>query len=110
MHLGVHHTVHFLSNFQEVNKRLIRKPFPIPKISMVLQELEEFIFATALDLNIGYYTPLDWTQMHPKTAYHISLGKVFLQEITNGHCRFSRYFPMKDVRADETLGVCKSLP
>jgi hypothetical protein len=49
-------TVCFLSDFQEVNKRLIRKPFPIPKISMVLQEIEGFTFATALDLNMGYYT------------------------------------------------------
>jgi hypothetical protein len=49
-------TVHFLSNFWEVNKRLIRKPFPIPKMSMVLQELEGFTFATAPDLNTGYYT------------------------------------------------------
>jgi hypothetical protein len=49
-------TVHFLSNVHEVNKRLVRKPFPIPKISTVLQELEGFSFATALDLNMGYYT------------------------------------------------------
>jgi hypothetical protein len=49
-------TVCFLSSFGEVNKRLIRKPFPIPKISSVLQELEGFTFATALDLNMGYYT------------------------------------------------------
>ncbi len=49
-------TICFLSNFWEVNKRLIRKPFPILKISMVLQELEGFTFATALDLNMGYYT------------------------------------------------------
>jgi hypothetical protein len=49
-------TVCFLSNFQEVNKRLIRKLFPIPKISTVLHELEGFTFATALDLNMGYYT------------------------------------------------------
>jgi hypothetical protein len=49
-------TVRFLSNFWEVNKWLIRKPFPIPKISMVLQELEGFTFTTALDLNMGYYT------------------------------------------------------
>jgi hypothetical protein len=40
----------------EINKRLVRKPFPIPKITMVLQELEGFSFATALDLNMGYYT------------------------------------------------------
>ncbi len=45
-----------ISHFREVNKRLVRKPFPIPKISTVLQELEGFTFATALDLNMGYYT------------------------------------------------------
>jgi len=28
----------------------------LPKISTVLQELEGFTFATALDLDIGYYT------------------------------------------------------
>jgi hypothetical protein len=49
-------TVHFLCNFGEFNKRLIRKPFPLPKISTVLQELEGFTFAMALDLNVGYYT------------------------------------------------------
>jgi hypothetical protein len=46
----------FLSNFWEVNKRLVRKPFPIQKISTIMQELEGFTFATALDLNMGYYT------------------------------------------------------
>ncbi len=49
-------TINFLSSFWEVNKRIIRKPFPIPKISTVLQELEGFTFATALDLNMGYCT------------------------------------------------------
>jgi hypothetical protein len=49
-------TVHFLSDFWEVNKRLVRTPFPIPKISMVFQEIEGFSFATTLDLNMGYNT------------------------------------------------------
>jgi hypothetical protein len=49
-------TVCFLSDFWEVNKRLVRSPFPIPKISTVFQEIEGFSFATALDLNMGYYT------------------------------------------------------
>jgi hypothetical protein len=47
-------TVCFFSYFQEVNKRLVRKTFPIPKISTVVQELEGFSSATALDLNMGY--------------------------------------------------------
>jgi hypothetical protein len=45
-------TVCFLSNSQ----RLVKKPFPIPKISTLLQELGRFTFATALDLNMGYCT------------------------------------------------------
>jgi hypothetical protein len=49
-------TLCFLVNFWEVNKRLVRNPFPIPNISMVLQEIEGFSFARALDLNMGYYT------------------------------------------------------
>ena len=50
-------TVRFISDFREVNKRLVRKPFPIPKISTVLEELEGFTFATSLDLNMGYIIP-----------------------------------------------------
>ena len=49
-------TMRVLSDFNEINKRIVRKPFPIPQISTVLQELEGFTYATALDLNMGYYT------------------------------------------------------
>ena len=48
--------VRFVSDFREVNKLLVRKPYPIPKISTVLQEMEGFTYATQLDLNMGYYT------------------------------------------------------
>jgi hypothetical protein len=49
-------TVHTISDFRELNKRIVRKPYPTPKISTILQELEGFTYATALDLNMGYYT------------------------------------------------------
>ncbi len=49
-------TVRFLSGFRELDKRLVRKPFPLPKIKTILQELEGFTFAIALDLNMAYYT------------------------------------------------------
>jgi len=48
--------VRFLTDFREVNKRLVRKPYPLPIIQQILQELLGFMFATALDLNMGYYT------------------------------------------------------
>jgi hypothetical protein len=49
-------TVSVVSNFREINKQIVRKPFSIPKISTVLQELEGFTYATALDLHMGCYT------------------------------------------------------
>ncbi len=48
-------TVRTISEFRELNKHIVRKPYPIPKISMTLQELEGFTYATFLDLNMGYY-------------------------------------------------------
>ncbi len=49
-------TVRTISVFRELNNCIVRKPYPIPKISMILQELEGFTYATALDLNMGNYT------------------------------------------------------
>ena len=49
-------TVRTISDFRELNKCIVRKPYPIPKISTTLQELEGFTYVTALDLNMGYYT------------------------------------------------------
>ena len=38
-----------------MNQKLKRKPYPLPKISDTLQQLEGFQYATSLDLNMGYY-------------------------------------------------------
>ena len=48
-------TVRFVTDFRQLNKALIRKPFPIPNIQDILQKLGGFTYATALDLNMGYY-------------------------------------------------------
>ncbi len=47
-------TVCTISNFRELNKHIIQKPYPILKISTTLQELEGFTHATVLDLNMVY--------------------------------------------------------
>ncbi len=50
------HRVRTISNFRKLNKRIVRKPYPILKISNTLQELEGFTHATTLNLGMGYYT------------------------------------------------------
>ena len=49
-------TVHFLSDYRCLNQTIVRKPYPIPRIGDTMQQLEGFQYATALDLNMGYYT------------------------------------------------------
>ena len=66
--------VRFVSDFREVNKRLVRKPYPIPKISTVLQEREGFPLATQLDLNMGYYTIRLDANAQKNMYDHIALG------------------------------------
>ena len=43
-------------DFRKLNANLVRKPYPIPKISDIMYELEGFQYATSLGLNMGYYT------------------------------------------------------
>jgi hypothetical protein len=44
-----------LADLREVNKVIKRKPYPLPKIADMLLKLEGFMYATSLDLNMGYY-------------------------------------------------------
>ena len=48
--------IRFISDFRKLNQFLKRKPFPIPKIQDMLLKLNGFTYASALDLNMGYYT------------------------------------------------------
>ena len=48
-------TIRFVTDFRQLNKQLKRKPFPIPNIQDILQKIGGFTYATALDLNMGYY-------------------------------------------------------
>ena len=48
-------TILFLIYFRSLNKRIKRKPFHIPNIQYIRLKLEGFLFATSLDLNMGYH-------------------------------------------------------
>jgi len=85
-------TVRMISDFWEVNRRLAGKPFPIPKISTVLQELEGFTFDTTLDLNMGYYT----IRLDPDASTICTM--IFPGEsIISLYCRFTKHLSGKNV-------------
>ena len=47
--------VRFISHFRYLNKYLVRKLYPIPKVADILQKIEGLEWAMSLDLNMGYY-------------------------------------------------------
>jgi hypothetical protein len=50
-------TIRVITDFRNLNLLLKRRPFPIPKIGKadMIRSMEGFTFASALDLNTGYY-------------------------------------------------------
>ena len=48
--------IQILTDFRELsNKVMKQKPYLLPKISDLLQKLQGFTYATAIDLSVGYY-------------------------------------------------------
>ncbi len=80
------HTVRIISDFRELYKRIVLKPYPIPKISTTLQELEGFFNHFGLKHGLLYH------QVRPRSCqnvhYYISTGQVLVSEIANGICWF----------------------
>ena len=49
-------TVRVIIHYCRLNQNLARKPYLIPIIGEIMQQLERFQYMTSLDLNVGYYT------------------------------------------------------
>ena len=95
--------VHTISNFRELNKRIVRRPYPIPKISTMLQELEGFTYATALDLNMGYYT----IRLDPSAVEMFTIifpwGKYSYQRLPLGYAGSADIFQAEMMKLMEAL-------
>jgi hypothetical protein len=103
--------VHTISDFWELNKRIVRRPYPIPKISTTLQGLEGFTYATALDLNMGYYT-IRLDPMVVKMCTIIFLfGKYSYLRLPMGMSgsAFSRHLPSRNDGPAGSPRVCTSI-
>jgi hypothetical protein len=84
--------VHTISDFRELNNQIVRKPYPIPKISATLQELEGFTYATTLNLNMGY----NRIRLDPTAAKICTIifpwGKYSYQRLTVGFAGLADIF------------------
>ena len=76
--------VRILTDFRKLNAVLKRKPFPLPKISDILQKLSGFKYATAIDLSMGYYhIPLDEASQKLCTTI-LPWGKIPISKVAYG--------------------------
>ncbi len=84
--------MHTISDFRELNNQIVRKPYPIPKISATLQELEGFTYATTLNLNMGY----NRIRLDPTAAKICTIifpwGKYSYQRLTVGFAGLADIF------------------
>jgi len=73
-----------LTDFRRLNDALKCTPFPLPRIADLLQKLQGFQYATALDLSMGYYhVPLDEAAQRLCTAL-LPWGKYQYQVLPMG--------------------------
>ena len=82
------HTVHTISDFREVNKRIVRKPYPIFKKLYHVTGARRLHICNHSRLKHGLLYCL---QVGPHSRqdvhYHISMGKILVSEIAIGICR-----------------------
>ena len=100
--------MHFLSDFREVNEWIVKKPYLIPKISTVFQEMEAFTLATALNLNMGYYT----IRLDPDASKICTIifpwGKYSYLRLPMGICGSPDIFQSKMMELMATLGFVRA--
>ena len=87
--------VRFVSDFRELNKRIKRMPYPIPNIQEMMLNLEGFQYATALDLNMGYYHIKLDPDSRKLCTIILPFGKFEYQRLPQGLCNSPDIFQEK---------------
>src|SRR5688572_1720428 len=70
-------------------------PFPIPEIQDMLQKLEDFMWATSLDLNMGYYHILLTPNASRLCTVVLPWGKYKYMRLLMGLCNSPGIFQEK---------------
>jgi hypothetical protein len=88
-------TVRFITDFRKLNERIVRKPYPIPKIQDLMLKLEGFRYATSLDLNMGYYHIELSPDSKKLCTIVLPFGKYEYQRLPMGLCNSPDIFQEK---------------
>ena len=88
-------TMRFIMYYQNLNHKIVRKPYNFYIIVNIIQQLKGFHYATAFDLNMGYYN----IDIYPKSCYLTTIvtefGKLRYNILPMGLCTSVDIFQSK---------------
>ena len=92
--------VRFITDYHRLNQQLVRNPSPLPRICETMQKLEGFQYATALYLNVGYYTIILSPSSKDTTRIFTGFGKFRYNRLPMGVCASG---DISQAKSDELL-------
>ena len=78
--------VRFKTGYRRLNQKLLRNPYPLPRIGDTMHQLEGLKYETALDLNMVYYTISLSPNSQDMMTIVTQFGKFIYNCITMGMC------------------------
>ena len=97
-------TLRFITDYRRLNHKLVRNTYLLPRIGKNMQQLELLQYATALYINMGYYTISLSTASNDMTTIVTEFGKFRYIFIPMGMCALGGIF---QVKVDQLLGDIK---
>ena len=88
-------SIRSLADLRELNKRIKRKPYPIPKIQHLLHKLRGFQWVTTIKLNMGYHNILVDSESSKLCTVVLPWGKYEYLRLPMGLCNAPDIFQEK---------------
>ena len=85
----------FITDYCRLNQKLVRNPYPLPIIGETTHQLEGFQYATASDLNMGYYNIRLSTDIQNMKMIVTEFGKFRYNCLPMGMCTSGDIFQAK---------------
>ena len=95
----------FITNYQNLNRKIEINPYPFPRICEKIHQIEGFQYSIALELNMGYYTIGLPTKSNDLTTIIAAFGKFRYNRVPMGICASGDIFQAKfDKHLSDTNG------
>ena len=85
-------TERFITDYFRLNRKLVKKTHPLPRIGDTMQQIEGFQHANTLDLNMGYYTIIIFTAIQETTTIVTKFWKFRYNRLPTGMCALGYIF------------------